>query len=71
MGKPKGKRSPGRPRYNSLEQAYIKMDHREACSAVDWVHVYEDSNPGGGEVLCNTLMNLRIQYNAGIVLTIS
>ena len=26
--------------------------------------------PGGGEVLCNTLMNLRIQYNAEIILTI-
>jgi hypothetical protein len=70
MGKTKERRSLERPRYNSLDYAYIKMDYRKACSAMDWVHVHGDSAAGGGDVLCNTLMNLRIQYNAGIVLTI-
>lgn len=70
MGKPKEMRSLERPRYNSLDYAHIKMDYREACSAVDWVHVYGDSTAGAGGVLCNTPMNLWIQYNAGIVLTI-
>ena len=65
MGKPEGKRPPGRPK-RRLEDN-IKMDLQE----VGWRHGLDCSGSGQGQVaaLVNTAMNLRVPYNAGNFLT--
>ena len=61
VGKPEGKRPPGRPR-RRLEDN-IKMDLQE----VGGEHGLDGSGSGQGQVaaLVNTAMNLRVSYNAG------
>jgi hypothetical protein len=40
VGKPEGKRSPGRPRRRWEDN--IKMDLREGCGGADWVDLAQD-----------------------------
>jgi hypothetical protein len=57
VGKPKGKRLPGRPRRRWEDN--IKMDLREVgCSGADWVDLAQDRDRWGA--LVHAVMNLRV-----------
>jgi hypothetical protein len=63
VGKPEGKRPPGRPRRRWVD---IKMDLREiGCDGVDWIDLAQDRDQW--RALVNTVMNLRVPKNAGII----
>jgi hypothetical protein len=56
LGKPEGKRPPGRPRRRWVEN--IKMDLREiGWDGMDWIDV---AQPDQWRALVNTVMNLRV-----------
>jgi hypothetical protein len=62
MGKPEGKRPIGRPRRRWVDN--IKMDLREIeWDGMDWVDLAQDRDHW--RALVNTVMNLRVPYNAG------
>jgi hypothetical protein len=57
VGKPEGKRPPGRPRRRWVDN--IKMDLREiGWAGVDWIELVHDR--GQWRALVNTVMNLRV-----------
>ena len=57
MGKPEGKRPPGRPRLRWEDN--IKMDLQEVgCRGMDWIELSQ--NRGMWRALVNTVMNLRV-----------
>jgi hypothetical protein len=57
VGKPEGKRPPGRPRRRWVDN--IKMDLREiGWDVTDWIDLAQDRDRW--RVLVNTVMNLRV-----------
>jgi hypothetical protein len=57
VGKPEGKRPPGRPRHRWEDN--IRMDLREiGWEGVDWIHMAQDNDQWRAVV--NTVMNLRV-----------
>jgi hypothetical protein len=57
VGKPEGKRPPGRPKRTGLNN--IKMDLREiGWSGVDWIDVTQDRDQW--RALVKTVMNFRV-----------
>jgi hypothetical protein len=66
VGRPEGRRPLGRPR--SRWEDNIKIDLRETgFEDVDWIHWAQDRDRWWA--LVNTVMNLRVLYNAGNFLT--
>jgi hypothetical protein len=62
VGNPGGKRSLGRPRRRWMNN--IKMDVREiGWDGMDWIDLAQDRDQW--RALVNTVMNLRLPYNAG------
>jgi hypothetical protein len=62
MGKPEGKRPLGRPRRRRVHN--IKMVLRErGRDGMDWTELAQDRDQW--RTLVNTVMNLRVPYNAG------
>jgi hypothetical protein len=62
VGKPEGKRPLGRPRRRWVDN--IKMDLREiGWDCMDWIDLAHDRDQW--RALVNTVMNLRVPYNAG------
>jgi hypothetical protein len=56
VGKPEGKRPPGRSRRRWADN--IKIDFREVeCAGVDWIHLAQDRDQW--RALVNTVVNLR------------
>ena len=57
VGKPKGKRTPGRPRHRWEDN--ITMDLQEVgCAAVDWIDLVQDRDRW--RALVNVVMNLGV-----------
>jgi hypothetical protein len=57
VGKPEGKRPPGRPRRRWVDN--IKMDLREiGCDGMDWIDLAQDRDQW--RALVSTVMNLRV-----------
>ena len=57
MGKPKGKRPPGRPRHRWEDN--IKMDLQEVgCGGMDWIELIQDRDRW--QALVNVVMNLQV-----------
>ena len=65
VGKAKGKRPLGRPRRRWEDN--IKMDLQEVGGGGDWMELAKDRDRC--RALVNTVMNLRVPYNAGNFLT--
>jgi hypothetical protein len=66
VGKPEGKRPLGRPRHRWEDN--INMDLQEVkCGGLDWIELVQDRDRWRAFV--NALMNLRVSYNAGNLLT--
>jgi hypothetical protein len=63
VGKPEGKKKPQeRPRHRWVDN--IKMDLRDiAWDGVDWINMAQDMDKW--RVFVNTVLNLRVPYNAG------
>jgi hypothetical protein len=62
VGKPEGRRPLGRPRRRWVDN--IKMDLREiGWDGMDWIDLAQ--NRDQWKALVNTVMNLRVPYNAG------
>jgi hypothetical protein len=62
---PKGKRSLGR--YRRRWEDYIEMDLREIRECgLDWIYLAQDRNQW--RALVNTIMNLRVAQNVGMLL---
>jgi hypothetical protein len=62
VGKPEGKRPPGRPRRRWVDN--IRMDLGEVgWSNVDWIGLAKDRNRW--RALVNLVLNLRVPRNAG------
>jgi hypothetical protein len=62
VGKPEGKRPLGRPRRRWVDN--IKIDLRETgWDGMDWIDMAQDRDQWRD--LVNTVMNLRVPYNAG------
>jgi hypothetical protein len=58
VGKPKGKRPPGRPIHKWKDN--IKIYLRELrCGGMNWNHTAQDTGPW--RTLVNTVLNLRVQ----------
>ena len=65
VGKPEGKRPPARP---TLRWDNVKMDVKEmGCVGMDRIDVAQDRVRW--RALVNAVMNLRVPYNAGNLLT--
>jgi hypothetical protein len=57
VGKPEGKRPPGRPRHRWVDN--IKMDLRETgWNGMDWINLAQDRDQW--RALVNTVMNLQV-----------
>jgi hypothetical protein len=57
MGKPEGKRPPGRPRHRWEDE--IRMDRRDiSWGSVDWIHLAQDRD--WWRAFVNMMMNLRV-----------
>jgi len=57
VGKPKGKRPLGRPRFRWEDN--IKMDLQEVgCEGMDWIELAQDKDRW--RVLVNAVMNIRV-----------
>ena len=66
VGKPEGKRPLGRPRRRRVDN--IRMDLQEVgCGYVDWIGLAQDRDRW--RTLVSTVMNLRVPWNAGDLLT--
>ena len=66
VGKPEGKRLPGRP--SRRWEDNIKMDlHEVGCEGMDWIDVVQDTDRW--RALVNAVMNRRVPENAGNFLT--
>jgi hypothetical protein len=66
VGKPDEKRPHGRPR--GRWEANTETDLKEiGCDYVDWIHLAQDGD--WWRYLVNTVMNTRVAYKAGNVLT--
>jgi hypothetical protein len=62
VGKPKGKRSFGRPRRRWEDN--IKIDLRErGWGCMEWIHLAQDKDQWMS--LVNTVMNFRVPQNVG------
>jgi hypothetical protein len=62
VGKPDGKRQPGRPRYRWVDN--IKMDLGETgWGCVDWIGLAQDRDKW--RALVNVVLNLRVPQSAG------
>jgi hypothetical protein len=62
LGKPKGKRPPGRPRRSLVDN--IKIDFRETgCNGMDWIDLAQDRDQG--RALVNMVMDLQIHRILG------
>jgi hypothetical protein len=62
VGKPEGKRPLGRPRHRWSDN--IKMVLREiGWAGINWIVLAQDRDQW--RALVNTVMNLRVPYNAG------
>jgi hypothetical protein len=62
VGKPEGRRPLGRPRCRCVNN--IKMDLRKrGWDGMDWIDLAQDKDQW--RALLNTVMNLRVPYNAG------
>jgi len=63
---PEGKRLLGRPRHRWEDN--IKMDLQEVeCGVMNWIELAWDRD--GWRAVVNTVLNLRVPYNAGNFLT--
>jgi hypothetical protein len=66
VGRPKGRRPLGRPR--NRWEGNIKIDLREIrFGGLDWIHWAQERDRWWA--LANTVMNLRVPYNAGNFMT--
>ena len=66
MGKPEGKRALGKPRHRWEDN--IKMDLQEVeCGILDWIELAWGRDRW--RTLVDTVLNLRVPYNAGNFLT--
>ena len=67
LGKPEGKRPPGRPRRRWVDN--IRTDLQEVgCGYMDWIGLAQDRDRW--RTLLSAVMNLRVPGNAGNFLTI-
>jgi hypothetical protein len=62
VGKPEGKRPPGRPRHRWVDNMGMDLGEVE-WSDVDWIGLAQDRNTW--RVLANSALNLRVPLNAG------
>ena len=66
MGKPEGKRPLARPRHRWEDN--IKINLQEVgCGGMDWIELVQVRDRWW--VLVNAVMNFRVPYNAGNILT--
>ena len=66
VGKPEGRRPPGRPRRRWVDN--IRMDLQEVgCGYMDWIGLAQDRDRW--RTLVSAVMNLRVPWNAGDFLT--
>jgi hypothetical protein len=62
VGKPEGKRTLGRPRLTWVDNSNIYLREME-WGGMGWIDLVQDTDPW--RALVNTVMNLRVPYNAG------
>jgi hypothetical protein len=66
VGKPEGKRPPGRPRHRWEDN--IKMDLQEVtCGGMEWMELAQDKDRW--QALMNVVMNLHVPENTGNFVT--
>jgi hypothetical protein len=66
VGKPEGKRLPGRPRHRWKDNIKIKIQEG-GCEGMDWIELAQDRDRC--RALVNAVMNLRVPSNARNFLT--
>jgi hypothetical protein len=62
VGKPEGKRQPGRPRCRWVDNIRLDLG-RVGWSDVDWIGLAQDRNRGRAHV--NSVLNLRVPRSVG------